>query len=274
MKDKIVEIYNKHIKEKPYLKNDNVLLFIEGLGNYKGKAIKDITLHPKGRMGAIFAIITKDGELFYTTSASTLPDIPMGEGKYNDDTPTPTLELGVYNVYSKLHKGKYAMELGLGNESVPVIRRSGYPGSTGIDIHSRPIDDYKNAACFAGCLTISKSQFTRMLEILGVTNKGKFIGGGHYIGKVIIDRSYITEDLQKLYKEIYGSSYSSVFNTIELIINQENISSWAKESWKHCKKEGINDGIGPKNNVTEEQLMVFLSRMENYIVKKYGLKQV
>ncbi|SKC59226.1 peptidoglycan recognition protein family protein [Maledivibacter halophilus] len=41
----------------------------------------------------------------------------------------------------------------------------------------------------------------------------------------------------------------------------EEISHWAKDSWEKAVKMGINDGIGAKNPVTEEQLMVFLDRL-------------
>lgn len=44
------------------------------------------------------------------------------------------------------------------------------------------------------------------------------------------------------------------FSRINKIIN---VSAWAKDSWLKAIDRGIQDGIGPKNNVTEEQLMVF-----------------
>lgn len=41
----------------------------------------------------------------------------------------------------------------------------------------------------------------------------------------------------------------------------QNVSEWAKESWIKAKEKGINDGLGAKNPVTEEQLMVFFDRL-------------
>lgn len=42
---------------------------------------------------------------------------------------------------------------------------------------------------------------------------------------------------------------------------RQNVSSWAAESWDKAIKAGINDGEGPQNKVTEEQLMVFFDRL-------------
>ncbi|GMQ56799.1 hypothetical protein AN1V17_11930 [Vallitalea sediminicola] len=257
MKEKILKIYNNYIIKNPSLRNKNVILMLEGLGTYKGKATKNITLHPKGRMGAIFAVITKDGELFYTTCASTLPDIPMGIGKYNTGTPTPTLKAGIYKVYSTLHHGKYpAMEVGLGNEGVPVVRIKGNPRSSGINVHSRPYDDYKNIACSAGCPTILESEFLRMLEILGVTKNGHFKGSGRFIANLIIDRSKIDEGLVKLYKDTYGKAFFDVFN---INIPTDIHKHWAKnniiEAIENGLMNGYPDGIfKPDQLVTRAEL--------------------
>jgi murein DD-endopeptidase MepM/ murein hydrolase activator NlpD len=58
------------------------------------------------------------------------------------------------------------------------------------------------------------------------------------------------------------------------VANTEEVSSWAKKSWEKAKEKGINDGKGAKNNVTEEQLMVFLDRLEEHLVKKYNLEKL
>ncbi|SKC62656.1 N-acetylmuramoyl-L-alanine amidase [Maledivibacter halophilus] len=41
----------------------------------------------------------------------------------------------------------------------------------------------------------------------------------------------------------------------------EEVSHWAKSSWEKAVEKGINDGIGPKTQVTEEQLMVFFDKL-------------
>lgn len=40
-----------------------------------------------------------------------------------------------------------------------------------------------------------------------------------------------------------------------------NISDWALNSWWKSVDKDINDGKGPKNNITEEQLMVFYDKL-------------
>lgn len=42
---------------------------------------------------------------------------------------------------------------------------------------------------------------------------------------------------------------------------EQKVSEWAKEAWEKAVRKGVNDGLGPKNNVTEEQLMVFFDRL-------------
>jgi len=42
---------------------------------------------------------------------------------------------------------------------------------------------------------------------------------------------------------------------------KEEVSEWAKESWQKAIDKDVNDGIGAKNNITEEQLMVFFDRL-------------
>ncbi len=57
----------------------------------------------------------------------------------------------------------------------------------------------------------------------------------------------------KVICEFYGISYPQ---------NQsEEVSEWAKSSWQKAIKKGVNDGLGAKNPVTEEQLMVFFDRL-------------
>ena len=148
MKDNIIKIYQRWVIKHPeLLKEKYITLLVEGLGNYKGKSnsyAKKENLHSLGRLGAELGIFN-NGKLIYSTkNASTLPDIPMDPyGRFNESTPTPTLCVGVYPMYTKMHGRKKtypAFELGLGAESVPVIRNSinfiEYKHcSNGIDFH-------------------------------------------------------------------------------------------------------------------------------------------
>lgn len=234
MKEKILEIYNQYLVTNPELKKEKrIILCIEGLGSYKGKARNArIRKHPKGRMGAIFACII-DGELHYTTNASTLPDDPMGVGVFNDNTPVPTIQHGIYKVYSKLHHGRPSMEVGLYGETAPVIRKTGISTSCAINIHRRSINDYNNFAWSTGCITILEEQLKRLLEVLGVTKNGKYNDSGRYIGKLIVDRSCISKELQETYQDIYKQYYTKVFNIVEEIVPvpkaDDNIPQWQQD---------------------------------------------
>ncbi len=223
LKDKLLHIYHTYLNNYSELKKESALILcIEGLGAYTGMARKEcMSKHPNGRMGAVFAAFV-DGELYYTSHASTLPDDPQGSGeKFNDGMPIPTVQKGIYKVYSKLHKGRPALELGLGQEKIPVIRRSGLSTSTGINIHRRTMDDLPLFAWSTGCITVLEDRFTRIIEKIGVTKDGKYLGDKRYIGKVIIDRTLINSDLQLLYHNIYGSCYEHVFkNEVNNIYNQ------------------------------------------------------
>jgi len=46
----------------------------------------------------------------------------------------------------------------------------------------------------------------------------------------------------------------------EIAINQNNPSSWAKESWEWAKKAGITDGSRPKDNATREEIVAMIYR--------------
>ncbi len=50
-------------------------------------------------------------------------------------------------------------------------------------------------------------------------------------------------------------------DVVKLEQKKEQVSDWAKEAWNKAVKKGINDGQGPKNPVTEEQMMVFFDRL-------------
>lgn len=234
MKDKIIKVYNEYLKNYPELRKEKrIILCLEGVGAYNGKARTECTRkHPKGRMGAIFACIV-EGELHYTTHASTLPDDPMGVGKFNDNTPVPTIQTGIYNVYSKLHHGRPAMEVGLYGETAPVIRKTGISTSCAINIHRRSINDYNNFAWSTGCITLLEDRLKGLLEFAGVTKNGKYSGSGRYIGKLIVDRSCISKELQETYQDIYKQYYTKVFNTVEEIVlvpkAEDNIPKWQQD---------------------------------------------
>jgi len=48
-------------------------------------------------------------------------------------------------------------------------------------------------------------------------------------------------------------------------VKNMEVSEFAKESWEWAKLNGMNDGEGAKNNITEEQLMVFFHRFYKII---------
>ncbi|WP_113675920.1 hypothetical protein [Vallitalea guaymasensis] len=285
----IKNIYEKWLDKYPWLEKEKyVTLLVEGLGSYKGKPnsyAQKYNLHPLGRMGAQLGIF-KNGELIYSTkNASTLPDIPMDPyGRFNDGTPTPTACIGIYPLYTKMHgkKNPYpAFELGLGGEKIPVIRNSKkcveYKHfSSGINFHYGSGNDGDIWANSTGCQITSKEDFNNIVKILGCWKNGRYVQAV-YAGMFIIDRSMINENIQERYKQRYGKYYNDCFNTFEskpITSNTEDISSWAQKSWEKAKENNINDGKGAKNNVTEEQLMVFFDRFEDHIVKKYNLEKL
>ncbi|WP_113671182.1 hypothetical protein [Vallitalea guaymasensis] len=281
----IKKIFDDWLQKYPELKNEEyVTLLAEGIGSYKGKPNKYGTeLHKLGRMGAELAIF-KNGELIFSTkNASTLPDIPMDTlGRFNSGLPTPTPCVGMYPLYTKLHGKKRvpAFELGRGWESIPVIRNSikfieYKSNSNAINLHYRSLNDNNTFACSTGCQTALKEEFDKILKILGCWTNGKYIEG-QYVGKLIIDRSQITLSLQKRYQKLYGKYYEDCFNIKKYTIlkPKEIVSSYARKAWEKFKRIGVNDGVGAKNNVTEEQLMVFQDRHEEYMVNTYGLKKV
>lgn len=272
----IIELYNSYLVKFPKLRQEEfVTILAEGLGDYRGKPNSLATkLHPLGRMGAALGIF-KNGELiFLTKNASTLPDIPMDpSGRFNSGSKTPTVCVGIYSLFTKLHGSKRikAFELERRGESVPVIRNSKdyieYKSiSSGINLHNRSVNDSDKWAWSTGCQTVEKEDFDKIVNILGCYKNGRYVEGV-YVGKIIIDRSRIPEVLQKRYQQRYGKYYLDCFNT-------EDISTWARDAWDKFRVNGVNDGKGAKNIVTEEQLMVFFNRMEHYLVKKYNLEKL
>lgn len=75
-----------------------------------------------------------------------------------------------------------------------------------------------------------------------------------HINRLVFHREYST-------KTCPGTSIRKE-DILEMVNkNEQQISDWAETAWKKAIKNGINDGVGPKNYVTEEQMMVFLDRL-------------
>lgn len=55
--------------------------------------------------------------------------------------------------------------------------------------------------------------------------------------------------------------YANIPYSLHPVKKTEIPSSWAKESWEKAVRKGLNDGIGPQNPVTEEQLMAFFDKL-------------
>lgn len=173
----------------------------EGKGSYKGIA-QDKSFHPKGRMGAKVEAYLNDQLVYVTKNVSTLPDSISVEyaRKYNGGSPVPIICEGTYDIYSHMHKGKEnAIEIGKGLEATPVIRGNSLSESSYINIHSRSLNDVSNFAWSTGCITILKEDIQEMFQVLGI----KTFNGQH-LGKVVIDRTEIDNELMQHYNSILG----------------------------------------------------------------------
>jgi len=202
--------------------NDICIIFYEGIGSYAGNAI-DKTYHPKGRLGARISVYFKGKKVFTTNYASTLPDSISQDiaKKFNGGSPIPCTIQGVFDVYTKMHMGKYkALELGKNNETIPVIRGGVMGSSAAINMHYRSLNDSANGSFVwsAGCLTILEKDIYALFEELGIRTFS-----GQYVGKLIIDRSNLSDELAEHYKKIYGNMFSE-------------FSSYVKEEVKEVKQ--------------------------------------
>lgn len=63
------------------------------------------------------------------------------------------------------------------------------------------------------------------------------------------------------------NGWSGFLARIEEKIIEKDVSLWAKDAWEWAKENGINDGKGAKNSVTEEQDAVFSKRLYDLIEK-------
>lgn len=246
-----MDYLKKYTEIYPDLKKDGiVILFLEGLGGYKGIPYhKD--LHPKGRMGAKL-VVYKNGILIYeSNNASTLPDEICGKAYINngnDGSSTPTSYAGnVWDVYAKYHLNKIdkrhqALEIGLGSRNIEVIRDEKPSRSSAINIHYRPLSDYttKQWVTSAGCLTILEEDNYKFLEAIGATINGNLVQVGTHIGKVIIDRSFISNDLQALYKSLYKDMYQYF---IGLNLLEVKAMNYKEIIAKYADKEKVNEWI-------------------------------
>ena len=210
--------------------NDIVIIFYEGLGSYSGTPI-DKAYHPKGRMGARVSVYKKGEKVFSTNYASTLPDgIGVLHQKFNGGSPVPTTKEMLYDVYSTMHLSKYkALELGKWSESVPVIRGDNESSSSGINVHRRKSNDYSSFAWSTGCLTILDGEIERMIDCLDI---GSF--NGEYVGKLIVDRTNMDQELYSLYESYYPNMFSD-FCTPEGLTSTEEwiLDELEKESEKN-----------------------------------------
>jgi len=71
----------------------------------------------------------------------------------------------------------------------------------------------------------------------------------------------IDKGFQKEVAREHAIGICNYFNIRYIPEYTEQPSEWAKESWDKAVAKGIQDGLGAKNNVTEEQLMVFFDKL-------------
>lgn len=76
--------------------------------------------------------------------------------------------------------------------------------------------------------------------------------------KVIFHREYSEKTCPgtSINKEVFLKMVENPNN-----VDLTEVSEWAKYAWIKAVQNGVNDGVGPKNNITEEQLMVFFDRL-------------
>lgn len=77
-----------------------------------------------------------------------------------------------------------------------------------------------------------------------------------YLSDIVFHREYSS-------KTCPGSSIDKnwILGLVDNNMKFSEVSPWALQSWKKAVQKGINDGIGPKDPVTEEQLMVFFDKL-------------
>lgn len=151
-------------------------------------------------------------------------------------------------IYQELPVNEHGWHAGDGNGE-------GNRASIGIEICEN-VDGNWPIARKNGILLIAK-----LLIDLGLT-PDKVVPHKHWSGKQcpqIILREGWNEFMNEVKKE-----YDKLRTPND---TPQEVSSWAKPAWdKAMKKIGtdgkpVNDGIGPKNEVTEEQLMVFFDKL-------------
>lgn len=248
--------------------NSIVIVVEEGKGSYKGES-RNHGFNPNGRCGAKVTAY-KDGKIVYTSmNASTLPDSVSiwYSDNLNGGTPIPTVCEGIYEVYGKMHLGKHkALELGLGSQTVPVIRRDKVSTSSAINFHYRALDDPSASSIWAsstGCITMLKNELYEMFEVLGIN---KF--NGNHVGKIIIDRGGICED-KKLYDD-YRRYFKNTINNfatfnlkpVKVVKPINDLSEWAKDGYEFVTDNNISDGLRPKDLVTREEMWTMLERFK------------
>jgi len=152
-------------------KEDPIILFFEGAGDYKGRLKEGSSgqlagMHSKGRFGAM-AIVVINGKIeFMSTNASTLPDNP--HDPYKQSNTVSTVKPGVYHIQSDYSGGgtaqkyvgfatgtKYGPSEGKGDQ-IDTYRLKGNLQGEGCDIH--PGWDEVSTKSSTGCITIMANQ--------------------------------------------------------------------------------------------------------------------
>lgn len=260
--------------ERLFSKNSIVIVVEEGKGSYRGRS-RNPKFNPCGRMGARVSAYKNKELVYVSNNASTLPDSVSKwyATNINDCSPIPCVCEGVYDVYGKMHLGKHkALELGLNNATVPVIRNDVLSTSNAINFHYRKANDPSVNSMYAssvGCITMLKNELYEMLNVLGVNSFN-----GNYVGKVVVDRSGICEDkkLYDMYKEYFKNTINNfaTFNVQPKAVepNVNNVSEWAIKGHDFVVGNNISDGTKPKDFVTREEMWTMLERVLTIIEEK------
>lgn len=152
-------------------------------------------------------------------------------------------------IYQELPLTENAWHAGDGNGP-------GNRSSIGIEICENIDGDWKQARRNAILLIVT------LLHELKLT-PDKVVPHKHWSGKYC-PHKILDEGWEKFLSEV-KEAYKTY--TLEGKPMTNEVSPWAKESWEKAKKKickdgkPLNDGLGAKNMVTEEQLMVFFDKL-------------
>jgi len=97
-------------------------------------------------------------------------------------------------------------------------------------------------------------------------NRGQFLELLYNIGELITIKE---KDIYLISHNIDTDDIKNQLETMEVDNMPKNeVSSWAQEAWDWAKENELNDGVGAKDSVTEEQMMVFLKRLYDFMQLK------